>query len=139
MYKESSTSKRTVEFCAGGLRRGHTRLEDDPREEYYIIFCKENKRFLIFFPASLSVSSNQIVLHEPTVESMPHDVRSNHLIDKLKTIQNEKTKFEIVSHLLKIASSHSVLSSGSLFPLLLATESNCVGWMFANCSLNVTR
>ena len=32
MYKESSHSKRTVEFRAGKFKRGRTRLEDDPRE-----------------------------------------------------------------------------------------------------------
>ena len=32
MYKESSPSKRTVEFWAGEFKRSRTRLEDDPRE-----------------------------------------------------------------------------------------------------------
>ena len=32
MYKQSSASKRTVEFWAGEFKRGRTRLEDDPRE-----------------------------------------------------------------------------------------------------------
>ena len=50
--------------------------------------------FSQFFPSRVyqCVAPNQIVLHEQTVEPMPQDIRSNNLIDILKTIKNEEMK-----------------------------------------------
>ena len=52
-----------------------------------VIFCEENKRFLNIFPSRVyRVEPNHIASHEQIVESLLQDIRSNHLIDILKTI-----------------------------------------------------